>query len=703
MKDFRKNLDRKVWGVLGKQKEYYHPAQFLGEKIPLNANPLDAWDTKKSRYKRVDLVPRNAMLANDEQQSGVPETSSSPSQVTPTPTVTNTSTPTPSVTMTNTPTNTSSSTPTPTPSFTPTNTITQTQTNTPTLTQTPTSTPYPLPSTPDLWYDATNVGSIDYITSGGTNYVSGWRSIGTYQKYLTGTTTNTMPIWSASTIFPGSPLVVRFTKNATAGLQDFLSQRFDSTTITGAGLTVFTVIAKPSEYNYSASSSTNGFGIQMYFYSGNSATGGFVPTAGAQPPRLLNSNMNNGNDLTTLQVVSSGASAANTFALSATNLNNKFLFTQVVPYPTGNPYIEINQSGATLGTQVTGTPITTFSSFVLGGSVTSGGTVTTSNAGAEVAEIMIYTKELTVQQQEAVQNYLKDKWSYDSWASPVPTPTQTASPTQTPTQTVTPSRPASGTTQAQTYLSAVVNAGGTGITPTVSAATITLFTSLVSNGLYDKMLAFYPMLGGNSSGCKFNGKNPVDTDAGYRLTFNGGWTYNASGATSNGTNAYADTFLSGGTITARNNHLSVYMLNNTVYTGSGKNWIGVSATGGSGAFFSIGQEGTPYYFYGNKINAGWSTTVAPQPQGFNIITTTAITFQNLYRNGIVKQTNSSAGDGTITSSVVIGALNNAGSIIQYYDNTYAFATIGLGLSEAEQSTLSTIINTFQTSLGRNTY
>ena len=249
----------------------------------------------------------------------------------------------------------------------------------------------------------------------------------------------------------------------------------------------------------------------------------------------------------------------------------------------------------------------------------------------------------------------------------------------------------------------MVDAGGTGITSTVSAATTTLFTSLVSNGLYDKMLAFYPMLGGNSSGCKFNGKNPVDTNGGYRLVFNGGWTFNSSGATSNGTNAYADTFLSGGTITARNNHLSVYMLNENVYTGTGKNWIGASAVGGSGAFFSIGQDGTPQYFYGNKINAGITAPVTPLSSGLNLITTTAITSQNLYRNGVLSNAGSGPGDGTITEGVVIGALNNGGTIQQYYDNTYAFTTIGLGLSATEQATLSTIINTFQTTLTRNTY
>jgi hypothetical protein len=674
-----KNIDKRVWGVLGKQQTYYSPQkQVEGKtKTSLNANAFDSWDAKRSRFKRID----GYNVSDAAQQGGtvIGQSTSAPvASPTPTPTITQTNTPT--------------------PSFTP----TQTQTNTPTPTLTPSSTPFNLPSTPDLWYDATNVGSIDYITSGGTDYVSGWRSIGTYNKTLTGTTTDTMPVWSASTLFPGNPKIIRFNKSATTGLRDFLTQRFDSTVITGAGITIFTVIAKPSILDYTTAVGILGFGLQFNLYSGNTTTGGFTPIS-FTPPRNINQAIGSGNNTISFQSQNSGITLTNTYAFSATNLNDKFLLTQAVPFPTGNPYVEINQSATTLTNAITGTPVTTFNSFNLGATVVSGGTLTASNSGCELAEIMIYTRELTVQEQEAVQNYLRDKWRYDEWASPVPTPTQTASPTTTPTQTITPSRPASGTTEANTYLSAVVDAGGTGITSTVSGATRTLFTSLVSNGLYDKMLAFYPMLGGNSSGCKFNAKNPVDTNAGYRLVFNGGWTFNASGATSNGTNAYADTFLSGGTITARNNHLSVYMLNENVFTGTGKNWIGVSQPGAPSSYFSIGQDGTPRYFYGPEIHAGITSTVAPLSSGLNLISTTGLTQQNLYRNGVVRHTASANGDGTTNASVVIGALNNNNSIIQYYDNTYSFTTIGLGLSDVEQSTLSTIINTFQTSLTRNTY
>ena len=94
----------KTWGVLGKQQTYYGPTHFMGEKVPLNNNPLNAWDYKKSNYRRIDGVPANA------QQGGVvPQ-----DNVTPTPTGTPNPTPTPTIT----PTNTNS--PTPTPTITPT-------------------------------------------------------------------------------------------------------------------------------------------------------------------------------------------------------------------------------------------------------------------------------------------------------------------------------------------------------------------------------------------------------------------------------------------------------------------------------------------------------------------------------------------------------------------------------------------------------
>lgn len=295
-------------------------------------------------------------------------------------------------------------------------------------------------------------------------------------------------------------------------------------------------------------------------------------------------------------------------------------------------------------------------------------------------------------------------------STPTQTPTMTVTPTttltSTPTNTITPTPsstpPPSGTTEAIAYLEAVIQAGGTGIDSTVSACTITLFNQIFSNNLWNKIQAFYPMLGSNSNGTKFNAKNPLDTNAAYRLQFNGGWSYSVSGITSNGTNAYADTFLSGGSIGLLNNHLGVYMNENNVYSGTGKNWIGASATGGAGAYFTLAQNGTPRFFYGNKVTAGVTSSGTPTPVGFNIISSTGSTSNKHFYNGSLKYSASSI-TSTVTSSVVIGALNNNGSIIQYYNNTFSFVTIGSGLSDLDTINYTNIVNTFNSCLGRNNY
>jgi len=107
--------------------------------------------------------------------------------------------------------------------------------------------------------------------------------------------------------------------------------------------------------------------------------------------------------------------------------------------------------------------------------------------------------------------------------TPSITPTITSTPTNTPTPSSTPIP--SGTTQANTYLTAVTNNGGTGITSTISAATVTLFTSLVSNGLYDNMIAMYPLIGGVANSSKLNAVN-VGT---YDITWAGGMVFTVTG------------------------------------------------------------------------------------------------------------------------------------------------------------------------------
>jgi hypothetical protein len=392
-----KNIDKRVWGVLGKQKTYFSPQkQVEGKtKTPLNGNAFDSWDAKRSVFRRVDGY-ENAV-----QQGGVvPQTTSAPA-----------------------------TSPTPTPSITP------TTTNTPSIT--PSSTPYPLPLYPTIWYDASDSSTLTLINSGGTNYVSFWNSKGTSTWSLSGTNTDTMPVLSASTLMPGNPSCVRFTQNATTTSRDAL-QSFNNTGIGHTGSTIFQVWAKPSGSTYANSPSF----IRIYSGLTNGAVA-LNAVGGAFDTQNLNIA---GANITTSQVyniIPSGVSTSNFIIpnYSATGLNDKYIFQSRTPLTAGQfATFELNQSAGTNTTAFTGTTQTPqINSFSIGiSNITTGGTITYNNMNSELCEIIYFDTVLTNAQVEQVELYLKDKWRYDEWASPVPTPTQTASPTTTPTPSLTP-------------------------------------------------------------------------------------------------------------------------------------------------------------------------------------------------------------------------------------------------------------------------
>jgi hypothetical protein len=286
--------------------------------------------------------------------------------------------------------------------------VTPTQTTSPT----PSSTPYPLPETPALWYDSTNTGTIDLISSGGTNYVSVWRSSGVYQKALSGTTTDTMPIYSGSSRFPNNPNIVRFTKNNTVvGLRDVLSQRFDTTFIPQTGFTFFEVIANPVGGNYVFGSPAQ-FQFPVQLFSGTTSGGFGSPTQFVQAFNI--GNTQNG---IVINTVINGVTTSNQLLnMSAQTLGEKYLYVQSIGFPNQPLPFELNNSASTLTTQVTGTTTAGFNAVVIGQIATSGGTLNTSfNAGAEVAEIMVYNRVLNSTEIDQVQNYLRDKWRYTQW------------------------------------------------------------------------------------------------------------------------------------------------------------------------------------------------------------------------------------------------------------------------------------------------
>lgn len=286
-----------------------------------------------------------------------------------------------------------------------------------------------------------------------------------------------------------------------------------------------------------------------------------------------------------------------------------------------------------------------------------------------------------------------------------PTSTTTTTPTPTPTPSSSPIPP--GTTEANTYLSAVVDAGGTGITSPISAATITMFNSIWSNGLNTGMLYMYPFIGGTAAAHKFNGLNPVDTNAGYRLTFNGGWTHTSSGATPNGVNAYANTFFtpnSEATLTISGGTLGFYSGTDSVGAFS-KCAMGSKSGGSDGWALYPKSDGNVIDAFAWENNTGAPTTATnPSSLGGLAFTRTGTTAVVSYvRRGVFFENVNKASTAKSPEPIYLGALNSDGTDTQYSVFRQQFSYAHTGLTVAQITTLDTIIQTYQTSLSRNTY
>lgn len=373
MKNFKKGKsDSKTWGVLGKQETYYAPTHFMGEKVPLNANPTDAWDYKKSRYRRVDLVPKT-----DGQQAGaVPQGTATPTPtpsstpVTPTPTPTNTSTPTPSATsssVTPTPTSTSTSTPTPTitstSTSTPTPTITSTSTPTPTLTPTPSSTPVAFKpsnlSNLQLWFDSTSGAS-----------VSSWTNYGLLGGSASQGTSTRQPALVSGTLGSYTGQALNFTSrdNMTIG---FASTNFSA-------MTAFLVIEQTSNTDQYGI-----FGPVTYQVYGSPSL-----IRISHSPSTITLSQANSSTLSSQPVlfISSGDTSAFDAELLAGSLGT-FTGTK-----------SADSSGVSLTSMQFGTD-----------------PGVTTNGNFNIYEHIVYNRKLNSTEYNQVVNYLKSKYQYSTW------------------------------------------------------------------------------------------------------------------------------------------------------------------------------------------------------------------------------------------------------------------------------------------------
>jgi hypothetical protein len=251
-----------------------------------------------------------------------------------------------------------------------------------------------------------------------------------------------------------------------------------------------------------------------------------------------------------------------------------------------------------------------------------------------------------------------------------------------------------------------------GITdPVISSAICNLVVGLKDNGLWTKMLAIYPFVGGTATTHKFNLKNPLDTNAAYRLTFSGGWTHSATGAKPNGINAYANTYLiPKGTL----DYASLGYYSRTSTTENGINDQNGTVIGSRSDSDSTLNNACYMQIKTNPSNINqifYSRTGSSTNVVGRFIDSSGIGFfagsldasgAKMYKNGVnLTSTSFSYTRNTPNRSIFIGALNNKNdSGAEYSLKESAFAHIGDTLNATEMANLYTVVQAFQTTLGR---
>ena len=249
---------------------------------------------------------------------------------------------------------------------------------------------------------------------------------------------------------------------------------------------------------------------------------------------------------------------------------------------------------------------------------------------------------------------------------------------------------------AQAFFTASGLTGATNLT-----AINNLVVALKGFGIWTKMKAIYPMIGGTAALHKWNLKDPQDLDAAFRLVFSGGWTHSSTGALPNGTNGYSNTFLATNNMGLNSLHYAYYSRSNTAAASMQE--MGALQNPGvipGNSYSDLAIRFTSGAFVRLNNNAGVTFIANTDSRGFYIGTRTGSNTLKLFKNGSSIQSLADVSSFASTIFTYIGASNTLGSPAGYSNRECAFSSIGDGLTDAEAANFYTAVQAYQTTLSR---
>jgi hypothetical protein len=242
-------------------------------------------------------------------------------------------------------------------------------------------------------------------------------------------------------------------------------------------------------------------------------------------------------------------------------------------------------------------------------------------------------------------------------------------------------------TDAQAFITAAA------ITNTTQQNAIkTLVTDLKTYGIWSKMKALYPFVGGTAAQHRFNLKDPRTVNAAFYLDFIGGGTHSGNGYQPNGTTAYANTYLAPNAMGQDNIHVSIYSRTNTdgVYADIG--------AGDGSSYVEILSKftGIAYVYVNTSLGNNCANTSSTGLYIANRIVPGTV---SLFKNNTKVISATRLAQTPTTYNLYLAAENAAGTAVSRSPREQAFASIGDGLTDTEASNLYTIVQAYQVALG----
>lgn len=229
--------------------------------------------------------------------------------------------------------------------------------------------------------------------------------------------------------------------------------------------------------------------------------------------------------------------------------------------------------------------------------------------------------------------------------------------------------------------------------PTQQSAINQLVVDFKGYGVWSKMQAIYPMVGGTNSQHSWNLKNTAQ----FQISWQGGVTSSANGIQFNGMNSYGITgYIPSTSATLNSHHLSFY--SRTQSNGTEVEFGSIEGVAGSGSLIEIRTSGTTYFRINNGV--GTISFSDSDSRAFYIANRTASNVINGWRNSTKAVNSTLASSALGIREYYLGAFNNNTVAAYYSTKQCAFASIGDGLTDTEAANFYTAVQAFQTTLGR---